>query len=114
MVGDAVALDRAVANLLSNADKYSGEDEPVTVVVADGRLVVRDRGPGIPAEDRERIFDRFYRSEQARAQPGSGLGLAIVRKVVLDHGGQVVVNDAPGGGGEVGFVLPSAPSVPRP
>ncbi len=57
------------------------------VTVADGELVVRDEGPGIAAEDRPYVFDRFYRSAESRRLPGSGLGLAIVRQVAEMHGG---------------------------
>ena len=59
---------------------------------------MRDYGPGIAAEDRERVFDRFYRATNARSLPGSGLGLAIVREVVEAHGGTVTAEEAPGGG----------------
>ena len=76
-------------------------------VVADGgRVVVIDQGPGIPVAEREHVFDRFARTDQARTMPGSGLGLAIVRQIVEEHGGTVFVGDAPGGGAEVGFELP--------
>ena len=63
-----------------------------------GELTVRDHGPGISPEERDRVFDRFYHSATARAQPGSGLGLAIVRDVAEAHGGTVTAEDAPGGG----------------
>jgi two-component system sensor histidine kinase MprB len=59
---------------------------------------VRDHGPGIAAEDREHVFDRFYRAAAARSLPGSGLGLAIVREVAEAHGGTVAAEEAPGGG----------------
>jgi two-component system sensor histidine kinase MprB len=68
------------------------------VEVAGGEVVVRDRGPGVPAADRPFIFDRFYRSESARGRPGSGLGLAIVRQVAENHGGRIEVEEARGGG----------------
>jgi len=91
-------LERAVWNLLENAGKWSGDGSKVDVALADGELRVRDRGPGIAAEDREHVFDRFYRSATARALPGSGLGLAIVREVAESHGGSVSAEEAPGGG----------------
>ena len=59
---------------------------------------MRDHGPGIAAEDRPLVFDRFYRSSTARSMPGSGLGLAIVREVAEAHGGTVTAEEAPGGG----------------
>ena len=106
--GDAPALERAVANLLGNAVKYSPPRSPIVVRVAAGTLTVTDAGPGISAEDRSRVFDRFHRGVDARAQPGSGLGLAIVAKIVDDHGGSVFVDEArPGPGAVVGFRLPN-------
>jgi len=91
-------LERAVWNLLENAGKWSGEGSTVDVTLVDGELRVRDRGPGIAVEDREHVFDRFYRSAAARSLPGSGLGLAIVREVAEAHGGSVSAEEAPGGG----------------
>ena len=85
VAGDAVLLERVVRNLLDNADKFSPAGTPVEVTLvtvgAAARLVVADHGPGIPAEDQERVFDRFYRSAATRTLPGSGLGLAIVAQV---------------------------------
>src|SRR5262245_62073348 len=95
-------LDRAVWNLLENAGKWSNGDGPVEVSLAGGELRVRDHGPGIAAEDRERIFDRFYRATAARSLPGSGVGLAIVREVVEGHGGGGVGEAGPGGGAMLG------------
>ena len=94
-------------NLLGNAHKFSPPGEPIEVLVAGGAVVVRDHGEGIAVEDRERIFDRFYRSTHTRTMPGSGLGLAIVSQIVTRHGGSVWVGDGPGGGAEVGFRLPA-------
>jgi len=91
-------LHRAVANLLDNAVKWSPPGTPIDVVVADGELVVRDHGPGIPDEDVDRVFDRFYRAPSARGLPGSGLGLAIVRQIAERHGGRVSAETADGGG----------------
>ncbi|MGH2935970.1 MAG: HAMP domain-containing sensor histidine kinase [Gaiellaceae bacterium] len=91
-------LERAVWNLLENAGKWSGTGSAVEVTLRDGELRVRDHGPGIAPEDREHVFDRFYRATDARSLPGSGLGLAIVREVAEAHGGTVVAEEAPGGG----------------
>ena len=91
-------LERAVANLLENAVKWSPADGRVDVELRDGELRVRDRGPGIDPEDLDRVFDRFYRAPAARSVPGSGLGLAIVRQVVEEHGGSVSAENAPDGG----------------
>ena len=91
-------LERAVGNLLDNAAKWSPPGAEVEVAVRDGRLVVRDHGPGIADEDLPFVFDRFYRARAARGMPGSGLGLAIVRQVAEAHGGGVVAERADGGG----------------
>jgi two-component system sensor histidine kinase MprB len=69
---------------------------------------VRDRGPGIPAEDLPRVFDRFYRSAASRGLPGSGLGLAIVRRVAESHGGTATAAAPPDGGTEVTLRIPVA------
>jgi two-component system sensor histidine kinase MprB len=106
--GQAGQLERAVDNLLGNAHKFSPPVAPIEVVVGGGSVAVRDHGPGIPADERARVFDRFYRSAAARSAAGSGLGLAIVAQIVQQHGGTTWVGDAPGGGAEVGFRLPLA------
>jgi two-component system sensor histidine kinase MprB len=85
--GDPDALERAVANLVDNAVKWSPADGRILITVADGVLEVTDAGPGIPEHDLPFVFDRFYRSPAARSMPGSGLGLAIVRQVAESHGG---------------------------
>jgi two-component system, OmpR family, sensor histidine kinase MprB len=91
-------IERAVANLLDNAAKWSPPGSEVEVVVRAGEVTVRDHGPGIDKEDLPRVFDRFYRSTSARGMPGSGLGLAIVRQVAEAHGGGVKAEPAEGGG----------------
>jgi len=106
--GNQAALLRAAQNLIANADKYSPADTPIRIGVADGALWVSDAGPGIPVEDRPRIFDRFYRVDRDRSAPGSGLGLAIVAKAAAEHGGSVWVGDAAAGGAKVGFTLPTS------
>jgi len=97
---DPEGLRRVVGNLIENAHKYGSA--PVTVTLAQEQehvvLSVIDRGPGVPLEDRERIFERFYRADPNGVQPGLGLGLSIVRGVVESSGGHVWVDDAPGGG----------------
>ena len=94
-------LERAVANLLDNAAKWSPAGGSVEVGVHDGAVTVRDHGPGIDDEDLPYVFDRFYRARSARGLPGSGLGLAIVRQVAQAHGGTVVAEHADGGGTRV-------------
>jgi signal transduction histidine kinase len=98
LTGEPDALGRVVANLLDNAARHARSQVRLS---ADGdgayhRIVVTDDGPGIPAADRERVFDRFTRLDDARARDagGSGLGLAIVRELVRRHGGTVTLGDA--------------------
>jgi two-component system sensor histidine kinase MprB len=96
--GDPQTIERAVANLIDNAAKWSPEGGAVEVGVRAGLVTVRDHGPGIDDEDLPYIFDRFYRARSARGMPGSGLGLAIVRQVAEAHGGEVKAERAEGGG----------------
>jgi two-component system, OmpR family, sensor histidine kinase MprB len=91
-------IERAVANLLDNAAKWSPPGGEVEVAVRNGTVSVRDHGPGIDEDDLPYVFDRFYRAPSARGMPGSGLGLAIVRQVAEAHGGEVVAERAEGGG----------------
>jgi two-component system sensor histidine kinase MprB len=102
-------VHRAVANLLDNAAKWSRDDGPVEVAVAEGVVTVRDHGPGIPEEDLPHVFDRFYRAAGARSMPGSGLGLAIVRQVAETHGGSVTAEAAAGGGTVIRLELTPSP-----
>jgi two-component system sensor histidine kinase MprB len=91
-------VDRAVANLLDNARKWSPPMETVDVVVHDGLVEVRDRGPGIAADDAPLVFNRFYRAKAARGMPGAGLGLSIVKQIADAHGGSVSIDQAADGG----------------
>jgi two-component system sensor histidine kinase MprB len=100
-------LERAVANLLDNAVKWSPAGGTVEVATAAGAVTVRDHGPGIPEADLPKVFDRFYRASAARAMPGSGLGLAIVREVVEAEGGTVRAANHVGGGAVVEIRLPA-------
>jgi two-component system sensor histidine kinase KdpD len=106
---DPTLIDLALGNLVDNAIKYAptGPLEVEALPHDDElRLVVRDRGPGLGAADGDRIFEKFYRGEDA-AGSGSGLGLAICKAVALAHGGRVwAVNREPGPGAEVGFAIP--------
>ncbi|SEQ87174.1 Signal transduction histidine kinase [Lentzea xinjiangensis] len=110
---DRRRLDRVVNNLLDNAERHAGGTVRVAVLRRDGqvRLEVDERGPGVPAELRERIFERFARGTQAGsrgADSGSGLGLALVAEHVRRHGGRAWVQDRPGGGARFVVEVPEA------
>jgi two-component system sensor histidine kinase MprB len=109
VVGDAHALERAATNLLDNAAKWSPPLGTVTVRLRAGTLEVLDQGRGIAEEDLPHVFERFYRSADARTMPGSGLGLAIVAKAAESHGGRVQAGTAPGGGAAFWMHLPGRP-----
>ena len=96
--GVKVRVTRAITNLLDNAAKWSPPGALVEVSVADGEVSVRDHGPGVTAEDAPRVFDRFWRSNDARHLPGSGLGLSIVKDVAEAHGGSVILERPSDGG----------------
>jgi two-component system, OmpR family, sensor histidine kinase MprB len=106
VVGVPASLERAIGNLLDNAAKWTGPGGLVEVTTAGGQVVVRDHGPGIDDGDLPFVFDRFYRSREARTLPGSGLGLAIVRQVADAHGGEIVAERAEGGGTRMTLRLP--------
>ncbi len=106
VLGDDALLDRAITNLLGNADKFSPPGAPVVVRCADGAVTVRDHGPGFAPDDLPKVFSRFYRSAAARDLPGSGLGLSIVAQVADRHGGTAEARNAPDGGAEVTLRLP--------
>ena len=113
VVGEQNALERVVTNLLTNAAKFSPTGTTITVGVEpapDGaRLVVSDQGPGVPEEDRARIFTRFYRGTgQAVVQTrGVGIGLSVVMELVERLGGTIDVGEAPGGGARFAVWLPA-------
>jgi two-component system, OmpR family, sensor kinase len=111
--GDREALRVMLSNLIDNALRYTPADGSVTVRIvresADVVIEVQDTGPGIAAEQRARVFDRFYRVPNATADEGSGLGLAIVKRVVDRHAGSVTLDDAATGRGlKVSVRLPAA------
>ena len=107
--GDPASLERLVTNLMDNAAKWSPENGTVTVTLSNGLLQVADQGPGIAEEDLTHVFERFYRSPEARATSGSGLGLAIVRQIAENHAGRVAAARAQGGGALLGVWLPGSP-----
>lgn len=118
IMGDEGLLRRAISNLLVNAIKYSRPGGDVTVQLADGGMAwhvdVRDAGTGIAPEARERLFERFYRTDEARASEsvdGAGLGLAITRWIARAHAGEAALVDSSSNGSTFRIVIPkSSPS----
>jgi two-component system sensor histidine kinase MprB len=101
------AIERAISNIVSNADKWTPSGETIVVRIDSGVVTVTDSGPGFDAGDVDHVFERFYRSSEARALPGSGLGLSIVAQIIDDHDGTVFArNRGDGTGAVVGFTLP--------
>ena len=124
-VGDDARIRQVIANLLTNALRYTPEGTPIEIAVGvrslvagamDAVIEIRDHGPGIPAEDAKRIFERFYRADSSRQREtgGSGLGLAIVAAIVQQHGGSVALADTEGGGATMSISLPYVPLIERP
>jgi two-component system sensor histidine kinase KdpD len=107
---DPVQIDQVLTNLIENAALHSPIGGEVTISAAPFRDVIQvrvvDRGPGIAMDERERVFEAFYRGDAAPERPGSGLGLAIARAIVVGHGGKIWIEGAPGGGTAVVFELP--------
>ena len=114
--GDKEGLKRAVANLVDNAIRYAPQGSEVVLAAGVegpwGWVAVKDRGPGIPAEQHDRVFDRFWRADVSRSRDrgGTGLGLAIVRQIVLAHRGVVRLFSEPGQGSTFVLWLPAGAS----
>ncbi len=110
VLGDGQRLTQALLQLAHNAVKFTGRGDVVAVgsAVSEGaaRLWVRDEGPGVPDEDKERIFERFGRAEAGRGVEGSGLGLAIVSAIAEGHGGRVELDQPMGTGARFTLVIP--------
>ena len=112
MYGDRTKLNQILYNLIDNAMKYTQDDGRIQVTLKENgdRLIwqISDNGVGIPREDQEHIFDRFYRVDKARSREtgGTGLGLSIVRQLVAMHGGQISVESEPGKGSCFTVTLP--------
>jgi two-component system OmpR family sensor kinase len=116
--GDDTRLRQVLGNLVRNAIVHTPARTPIEVAVTTedsvARLSVADHGPGLRAEDGERIFEPFYRADASRSRDsgGAGLGLSIVSAVVAAHGGRVRVKETSGGGATFEVELPLASSMP--
>jgi signal transduction histidine kinase len=119
-LADPARLQRVVRNLVDNALLYSPAGGRVEIESRQDddfvHVSVSDDGPGVPAVERDRIFERFYRADRPRPDEsvperstGAGLGLAIARGLVHAHGGQIWVESTPTGGADFHFTLPRAP-----
>lgn len=121
--GDPIALGRALGNLLQNAQRHGGQEIEVSIEARGGHaphgtdawwvITVADRGPGVAPEERERIFEPFYRPQghHEGRDGGVGLGLSLVRQIARDHGGEVIYEPRPGGGSRFILTLPRKPNV---
>ena len=107
---DPVQIDQVLSNLVENAVRHSPPDGTIRVHLTQaGRAVrvrVSDEGPGIAPEEREKVFDAFYRGKEAPESAGSGLGLAIARAIVVAHGGRIWIEETTSGGTAVAFEVP--------
>jgi signal transduction histidine kinase len=112
LLGDPVRLRQVLINLISNAIKHAPKGTEVTVWAEDSdgrvRISVRDLGPGIAPQDRERVFQRFVQTGSATQHASSGLGLTIAREIVERHGGQIGVESELGAGATLWFEIPVA------
>lgn len=117
IAADFVLLAQALTNVLDNAAKYSPPESPIDIEArpADGGVEVRvsDRGAGIPAGERERVFEKFHRAGNVRGVPGTGLGLSITRGIVEAHGGTARAEERKGGGATVILWLPNGAPASR-
>jgi len=104
-------IEQALHNVIDNALKFAGDDSPVQVDVRRVgdvfEVAIRDHGPGIPADEHERVFEMFHRLQRGdRGPSGTGLGLAIARAIVIAHGGRIGIESPPAGGTTVRITLP--------
>jgi signal transduction histidine kinase len=111
---DPNRIQQALANLLDNAVKYTGEHGRISIECSSSEeaieVRIKDNGIGIPATEQSRIWDRLYRGDKSRGERGLGLGLSLVKAVVEAHGGRVTVQSAEGSGSEFSVSLPVGPS----
>jgi two-component system sensor histidine kinase KdpD len=115
---DELLIEQVLVNLLENAAKYAPPNTPIEIRVsrepAGVCLEIADHGPGVPPQDLERIFDKFYRAPNAQTRSGAGLGLAICRGIVELHGGWIRAENRPDGGLIFRFLLPLTEHPPAP
>jgi two-component system sensor histidine kinase KdpD len=113
---DGALIEQVFFNLLDNAVKYTPEGCPIEITAraSNGAVSVSfaDRGPGLPADDLDRVFEKFYRAKAATARGGAGLGLTICQAIISAHGGRIWAENRPGGGLVFHFTLPLAEGPP--
>jgi two-component system sensor histidine kinase KdpD len=106
---DAPLVSQVLSNLLENGAKHTPAGTRLCIAAEarqnDVRIVVEDEGPGLPAGDTERLFDKFYRGHDEGNTGGAGLGLAICRAIVRAHGGEITAETRPEGGARFAFTL---------
>jgi len=110
VLGRPLALKRAFSNLLDNAIKYGGQAKiRIEPWAGQVRVIIEDRGPGIPIDQRQRVFEPFYRIEDSRSRGtgGTGLGLTIAQTLIEAHGGNIVLGDRVGGGLRIVVTIPN-------
>jgi two-component system sensor histidine kinase KdpD len=112
---DSTQIRQVIMNLVENAVAYSEEGSTIKISARTDKAMVQvsitDNGDGIPPEDIEKVFDKFYRGSQSRHQPGgTGLGLAICKSIIDNHDGKIWVESKPGQGSVFYFTLPTARS----
>ena len=107
---DDILIEQVFINLLENAIKYTSSETPIEIVAKHTKgaveVEVSDHGPGVPAAERDHVFEKFYRLNREGTQGGAGLGLAICRGLIEAHGGRIWVEDREGGGSRFRFTLP--------
>jgi two-component system sensor histidine kinase KdpD len=110
---DFVLIVQALVNIVDNALKYSPADTPVEIcarrIETEVQIQVMDRGIGVPPDDLEHIFDKFYRVHRPDSVTGTGLGLAIAKGIVEAHGGRIWAESCPEGGTIITLTLPTEP-----
>jgi len=109
---DPVQIGQVLSNVIENAVRFSPKGSEIHITAARWRSAIQvrvtDQGPGIPPDDRDRVFEEFYRRDAGAGRGGTGLGLSIARAVLVAHGGSIWASAAPGGGTAVSFELPIA------